>query len=217
MPPTIPISRRGLISTLATVPIWSLGGNSWSSTPPPGRHRGRCGPLDDPLFAESRSPELADASALYDGLIGSWDIEVIDYTPNGSIVTTGEWHFGWVLEGRAVQDVLIIPGRKDRFDGMPRQGNRYGTTVRFYDPARKLWRIVWINPVNGALNILDARKDGDRIVHEGDLAPGIRLRWSFADLTAQRFHWIGEFTTDGQATWLLQAEFFARRAHAPRR
>jgi len=26
----------------------------------------------------------------------------------------GEWHFGWVLEGRAIQDVILAPPREER-------------------------------------------------------------------------------------------------------
>lgn len=237
--PKMPISRRELLGTLASVSMWSGAAassgrtidtadadafdaaardttiqNAGAASKAPLREPpGRCGPLAGPLFADSPSSELLNVPSLYDGLIGSWEIEVIDYAADGTKrAQTGEWHFGWVLEGRAVQDVLIVPRRKDRFNGMPRQSNRYGTTLRFFDPTRKFWRIVWINPVNGALNTLDARKEDDRIVHEGDLAPGIRLRWTFADLTRHSFHWIGEFTTDGGTTWTLQAEFFARRA-----
>src|SRR5262245_47305146 len=45
----------------------------------------------------------------------------------------GEVHFGWVLEGRAIQDVWMIPRRRDRRPGapvMPTAGNWYGTTLR---------------------------------------------------------------------------------------
>lgn len=221
---TFPISRRGMLGTLASVSMWGAAAfdtaardataqtAARTSKAPPRDHPGGCGLLAGPLFADSPSSELVNVPALYDGLIGSWDLEVIDYAADGTRHTrTGEWHFGWVLEGRAVQDVLIVPRRRERFDGMPRQGNRYGTTMRFFDPARQFWRIVWINPVTGALNTLDVRREDDRIVHEGDFAPGVRLRWTFADLTRRTFHWIGEFTTDGGTTWTLQAEFFARR------
>jgi hypothetical protein len=170
-------------------------------------------PSNGRLFSPSPSAELAEAAALYEGLIGSWDVEVTDYDADGTRRTTaGEWHFGWALEGRAVQDVFIVPRRTDRaVSGLPRQGNRYGTTVRFYDPARQAWRIVWVNPVSGAVNTLVARKEGDAIVQEGVNDDGSLLRWSFVELRRDRFHWVGEGSIDGGATWHTHAEFFGRR------
>jgi hypothetical protein len=47
----------------------------------------------------------------------------------------GEIHFGWVLEGRAIQDVWILPGVF------------YGTTLRVYDPGIDAWHILWSDPV----------------------------------------------------------------------
>jgi hypothetical protein len=40
----------------------------------------------------------------------------------------GEIHFGWVLEGRAVQDIWIRPKR-------PVPSTMYGTTLRVFDLA----------------------------------------------------------------------------------
>jgi hypothetical protein len=93
-----------------------------------------------------------------------------------------------------------------------REGNRYGTTVRFYDATRQTWRIVWVNPVSGAVNTLVARKEGAVIVQEGVSDDGSLLRWSFVELSRDRFHWVGEGSIDGGATWQMRAEFFGRRA-----
>jgi hypothetical protein len=44
-----------------------------------------------------------------------------------------------VLEGRAIQDVWMIPRLQDRQPGiqpLPGAGNWYGTTLRIYDPER---------------------------------------------------------------------------------
>ena len=55
-----------------------------------------------------------------------------DGTPHRGL---GEIHFGWVLEGRAIQDVWILPGVF------------YGKTLRIYDPGIDAWHILWSDPV----------------------------------------------------------------------
>ena len=54
---------------------------------------------------------------------------------NGERVESScEVHFGWALQGRAIQDVWIVPAREGRAEG---EGDRmYGTTLRIYDPAK---------------------------------------------------------------------------------
>lgn len=169
-------------------------------------------PLAEVLHSSGPSPELGDASGLYAWLIGSWDVRVIDYDESGSKKESrGEWHFGWVLEGRAVQDVFIVPARSLRSPSLPKEGNRYGTSVRVYDPSLDAWRITWINPVRSIENRLIGKKVGNEIVQEGKDTDGSLMRWCFRDITPNSFRWTGEQSTDQGATWRLGAEFFAVR------
>ncbi|WP_287319349.1 hypothetical protein [Mesorhizobium sp.] len=49
---------------------------------------------------------------LYGWLIGSWEMDTIRHLDDGTTEeSTGEIHFGWVLEGRAIQDIWIRPRR----------------------------------------------------------------------------------------------------------
>jgi hypothetical protein len=180
---------------------------------PPGWERVDRSRNTSPLFCDTSSPELADAASLYRGLVGRWDIDVIDIEDDGTRRTSrGEWHFGWALEGRAIQDVFIVPARPERNEAVTsRRGNRYGTTVRFFDQTRQAWRIVWVNPVSGAVNSLTARREGDAIVQEGTDSDGTLMRWSFVEIERNRFHWVGERSMDAGRTWQTRAEFFGRR------
>ncbi len=164
------------------------------------------------LLASGPSPELATEDRLYDWLIGSWDARVVDYAPDGSKKeNTGEWHFAYILEGRAIQDVWISPPRSQRDSTIPRTNNRYGTTIRFFHPDKRQWHITWINPVSGSINLLIARRDGGDIVQEGGDAEGIIIRWVFTDIESNSARWYGERSMDGGRTWKLESEFFLKR------
>jgi hypothetical protein len=112
----------------------------------------------------------------------------------------GEIHFGWVLEGRAIQDVWILPGVF------------YGTTLRVYDPGLDAWHILWSDPLRQFYTRQIGRAQGDDIVQEGTNEAGEAVRWSFTKITRDAFRWIGERSSDGGKTWQLQAEYSARRA-----
>jgi len=62
----------------------------------------------DALHANGSSADRGANMDLYGWLVGSWEIDVTEFGQDGSRqVRPGEWHFGWVLEGRAIQDVWM--------------------------------------------------------------------------------------------------------------
>ena len=67
------------------------------------------------LHTDTPAPDRAEEMMLYGQFIGSWDLKVIDHNTDGSSrESTGEVHFDMVLEGRAIQDVWIVPKREDQ-------------------------------------------------------------------------------------------------------
>ncbi len=166
------------------------------------------------LLASGPAPALADGAGTYDWLIGSWEATVVDYDPDGARhESRGEWHFAWVLAGRAVQDVWISPPRAEQEKtGGAGERVRYGTTLRVFDPAAGTWRVAWFNPVSGAEVHLVGRRAGDAVIQEGQLADGARIRWSFVDIRPHSFTWRGELSIDGGRTWNVDAEFLCTRA-----
>lgn len=165
------------------------------------------------LTASERSLEIPESEDVYGWLVGSWDLEVLHY--KGVDVKArrihGEAHFGWVLEGRAIQDVWIMPRCAIRHADMDKTNNMYGTTLRVWDAAIQAWRINWVNPVTGHRETQIGRRTGKDIVQVGARADGTPTRWRFTEITANSFHWIGEaLEPDGQ-TWNLEGEFRARR------
>ncbi len=89
-------------------------------------------PLIRKLLASAPTAEYGDAINLYGFLPGSWETDGVLHRPDGGRVEKrGEIHAGWILEGRAIQDVWLLA---DSF---------YGTTLRIYDPRQNAWHIHW--------------------------------------------------------------------------
>lgn len=165
------------------------------------------------LTAPCRSGEISESYDVYGWLVGNWHLDVLHYkgVDVSSLSIKGETHFGWVLEGRAIQDVWIIPRSSDRHPNIRKTNNMYGTTLRVWDPSIEAWRITWINPVTGHREEQIGRRIGSEIVQIGARSDGTPTRWRFVDIAPDSFHWIGEaLNTDG-TTWKLEGEFRATR------
>jgi hypothetical protein len=116
------------------------------------------------LHADGPNPEHAAALQLYGRFVGDWDAEITAHGADGTKHTApGEIHFGWVLEGRAIQDVWITPTRDQRKAPIAAAANFYGSTFRIYDPGIDAWHIFWIDPVKQFYSRMIGRADGNDI------------------------------------------------------
>ena len=71
--------------------------------------------LPDALLAGGPAADRAEKMLLYGQFVGSWDGKVVVHeAPGTRRESSSEVHFGWVLGGRAVQDVWIAPSRQAR-------------------------------------------------------------------------------------------------------
>jgi len=164
------------------------------------------------LAAPGRSPEIPESADVYGWLIGSWELDVRHYVVDvAALNVTGEAHFGWVLEGRAVQDVWIMPRRPERTGTADKSRNMYGTTLRVWDASIQAWRVTWVNPVTGGRDELIGRWSGEDVVQIGTHADGTPIRWTFTEITRDSFRWIGESLSPDGRTWKREGEFRARR------
>jgi hypothetical protein len=156
----------------------------------------------------SVGPSLPDHAQLFAPFIGSWDLIVRWYDKAGNVVRTeaGEWHFSWVLEGRGIQDVWIVPPRSQRSADTLYE---YGTSIRFYDPARQEWQSTWIGPMHRVVWSFAARQRGPAVILETapDVSP--KMIWSFTDITADSFLWKNQIQDDDR--WRTQQTFEAKR------
>lgn len=166
------------------------------------------------LHAQGPAADRADQLELFAFLIGSWTTQVVTHDNGKTHEGTGEIHAGWVLEGRAIQDVWMIPRRELRTPtapSLPVAGNWYGTTLRVFDPALDAWRILWTDPATNNFVSQIARARGNDVVQEGVHVDGTPARWSFTEITPTSFHWIGEASRGEDAEWTLLVEVFANR------
>lgn len=94
------------------------------------------------LTSECKNTELPEEFNYFGKLVGSWKIDYIDNSTSRTI--KGEWHFSWVLEGMAIQDIIILPGYE------------CGTTLRVYNPGTHAWDIAYC--FTGKIIRLEAKK-----------------------------------------------------------
>jgi hypothetical protein len=152
------------------------------------------------LLADGPASDRADKMGLYGWLIGAWEMDAVVHMDDGrKHAGRGEIRFGWALEGRAIQDVWILPGVF------------YGTTLRIYDPGIDAWHIIWSDPLRQYYTRQIGRAQGADIVQLGKTDTGVAVRWTFTEITPDSFRWLGERSADGEMTWELQADFRARR------
>jgi len=159
------------------------------------------------LLADGPDPEMREKLMLFGQFVGDWDILEARYPqPDGTeIKRRGEIHFGWILDGRAIQDVWMT------YEEKPHRVVPAGTTIRFYDPKIDAWRSIWIAPRRGVVQTSVARKVGGEIVLEGQTKEGYPEHWVFSEITANSFRWRSVESHDNEKTWQLTEEMRVHR------
>jgi hypothetical protein len=159
------------------------------------------------LGADGPDPDLKEKLMLFGQFVGDWDILKARYTKadGTEVKMKGEVHFGWILGGKAIQDVWMGS----------REGSKkvvlFGTTIRFYDPKIDAWRSTWLSPIKGLVQAFIGRKINDEIVLESRTTEGYPEKWIFSEITPQSFRWHSEETHDDGKTWLLTEEMQIRK------
>ena len=163
------------------------------------------------LAADGPHPDHAAKLMLFGRLVGSWDMHGQSFDPSGAVVREGEgeWHFGWILEGRGVADVIISPAREGREGG--ETSKAYDVAVRVYNPALDAWNVTISAPIYGvALNLL-AREHDDEIWVEGVGPGGGQIRWTFSEIRGERVRWQGFVADEVGGSWTRDEEIILTR------
>lgn len=160
------------------------------------------------LHSAGPRPELAADLDLFGRFVGAWRLECTFHIPAGHPPMSGVLRFGWVLGGRAVQDVWAVPGPDDPAEGVA--PGFHGTTVRFYDASLGAWRSTWIDPPNNRVRRFIGRPVGPDIELVSDEQQPA-LRWRFTDISPDSFTWTGERSNDASTSWTRQLRMRATR------
>ena len=206
-------------------PVWLLASGFlvWMSLgirDPAATARDATTPSTDPrldmvagLEAMGPHPSLGAQAQVFGRFVGIWDGDYTEFSKEGKTThSTGEWIFGWVMDGRAIQDLFIIDpsaARKERY---------IGTTLRYFEPRSRTWTVTFIDPENGSVATLaGGAVEDDRIVLHGQNKDGRETRWSFDEIRPDSWVFRDEETSDGGVTWRLREEdHMKRRSVAPR-
>jgi hypothetical protein len=172
--------------------------------------RGRTGAAREAMVhvlpSSKPNTDLGDEAQTFDRLVGTWDADFSFRRDDDTVFHKhGEIHFGWVMDGWAIQDLWI------GYPAGERTKRSIGTTFRFFDTKLKQWRIVFINPEANYVVTAQGKREGDRIVLYGTDTDGLPLRWTFSEITPESFHWTGEKSHDGGKTWRTEEDHHMKR------
>jgi hypothetical protein len=164
------------------------------------------------LVATRPHPAYAKQLQLFGQFVGTWIATVRYIGPDATQPKegVGVWSFGWILDGRAIQDVITYPDPTTGLGDEP--GRRcIGTHVRYYDPAREEWQVLWVGASTGAMARMTVRVDHGEIWSEGSAPQGLLFRRGFTEITSDRFRWKELVSRDDGASWQLEQEVIAIR------
>jgi hypothetical protein len=160
------------------------------------------------LEAASPHPSLGAQAEVLSRLVGAWDVEYIDFRKDGTTHhRTGELHFGWVLDGRVLQDVWVVDP-----SGASKEREVY-TDLFYFEPKSGNWHVASVDPYEASVaNFVGGVLGDDRIVLEShDLVPNETRRWSFNDIGPSSLVFRDEASSDGGKSWTLKSEYRMRR------
>jgi hypothetical protein len=159
------------------------------------------------LESAGQNPSLGDQAKIFGQFAGTWDVDYGEYSmEDGKAVHyPGQMIGGWVLDGRAFQDLFVADPKA------PAEERTMGTTLRYFDDASGKWRVVYVEPPSDTVVELTGGQEGDRIVLYSAGRQGSKLRWSFNEIKEDSFTWRGERSRDGGKTWQLIEEHHMKR------
>jgi len=159
------------------------------------------------LEAMGPHPSLGDQAKIFGRLVGTWNVEYTDYSKDGKVShRSGELIVGWVMDGRAIQDLWIV------YPSGARKERELYTDLRYFDPKSRTWPATFVDPEHASVARFTGGPVGDdQIVLDTPDLGEMDTRWSFNDIRPDSFVFRDQASGDGGKTWRLQSEYHMRR------
>jgi hypothetical protein len=146
-------------------------------------------------LAAAESKAEVPQNALFDQLVGTWDVHYEFTDKNGKLRSNlGQVHYSWVLGGKALQEIWTSDFESK--DLLP-----FGTTIDFYDLKRQRWTAVWIYPAEGMTMIMTGGEVNGSFVLTGHDQSGALQRWSTSVGQRDSIVIRAEISNDEGKTW----------------
>jgi hypothetical protein len=166
-------------------------------------------PILEDLRAGAAFPGWRTQLMTFGQFVGGWDLAAEYYDAAGTCTYRGQWRwsFAWILDGRAIQDVIVTLGPA----GAGTARTAAGTTVRYCDPATGRWTVYFLGVLSGVTTVLHGGRAGENIVLTGTDPDGTQNVWTFSDIRPDSFTWTGRESADGITWWQNQRMLAIRR------
>ncbi|MEO0572505.1 MAG: hypothetical protein AAF039_12430 [Bacteroidota bacterium] len=156
--------------------------------------------IEQKLFSKDLHQSIPKNRDVFGKFVGQWELLLtITDSFDTSSQYKGEWHFDRILQGRAIQDIWMIPGlannESDEF-------HEYGTTIRTFNPKTNRWKAVWVGPIQNQFFVFDITDSDEAIILTETKNPKLEMKWSFYDISENSFQWKSEIKIKGSDRWL---------------
>lgn len=157
--------------------------------------------MDSKLYAKSLHSSIPEDKDTFGKFIGKWSLDLTITNFDGTKTRhKGEWHFHRILQGRAIQDIWIIPDLTTHLDN---EFHEYGTTIRTFNPKTNQWKAVWVGPIQNQFFVFDIQDDIDPITLTLNNNSNLMMKWSFFDIAKNSFKWKSEVKIKEQDNWFI--------------
>jgi hypothetical protein len=159
------------------------------------------------LPARGPHPSLGEQEGGFGRFVGTWQVEYMDVMKDGTqLHRTGLFIVGWIMYGRAIQDLWIVdpsPGHAER---------EVYADVRYFDPKSLTWPSVFFDPEHASMaKFSGGAVSGDRVVFQSSEIDNKQARWSFENIGPNTLVFRDETSSDDGRTWQLHGEYHMRR------
>ena len=157
--------------------------------------------MESTLYAESLHHSIPESKDTFGKFIGKWNLDLTITNFDGTNTRhKGEWHFHRILQGRAIQDIWIIPNLTSDQEN---EFHEYGTTIRTFNTRTNKWKAVWVGPVQNQFFVFDIEDNIDQITLTLNNNPNLIMRWSFFDISKNAFKWKSEVKMKEHDHWFM--------------